>query len=76
MMRDDLRPPLLSVRDLAMGFAAGRQVLPAVSGISFDVAAGETFALLGESGCGKSTCWRAVLRLSDPTAGSIRLNGQ
>ncbi|MDQ5915945.1 MAG: peptide/nickel transport system ATP-binding protein ddpF [Pseudomonadota bacterium] len=69
-MSDDLHPPLLSVRDLAMGFAAGRQVLPAVSGISFDVAAGETFALLGESGCGKSATALALMRLL-PAAGRV-----
>ena len=71
--------PLLSVRDLAMGFASGRRVLPAVTGISFDVAAGETYALLGESGCGKSATALALMRLL-PAAGrvlrgDIRLDG-
>ena len=62
--------PLLSVRNLALGFASARGVLPAVSGISFDVAAGETYALLGESGCGKSATALALMRLL-PQAGRI-----
>ncbi|MDE2585493.1 MAG: dipeptide ABC transporter ATP-binding protein [Betaproteobacteria bacterium] len=61
---------LLSVRHLQAGFVAGRRVLTAVDGISFDVAAGETFALLGESGCGKSATALALLRLL-PSAGRI-----
>ena len=65
---------MLKVRDLKAGFAAGRQVLTAVDGISFDLAAGETLALLGESGCGKSATALALLRLL-PAAGRI-LGGQ
>ena len=60
--------PLLSVRDLRVGFASGHNVLEAVSGVSFDVAAGETLALLGESGCGKSVTALSLLRLL-PAAG-------
>jgi oligopeptide transport system ATP-binding protein len=48
----------------------------AVDDISFGVAAGETLALVGESGCGKSTTARAVLRLVEPTSGSIKFEGQ
>ena len=62
--------PLLSVRDLSVGFVAGRRVLTAVSGVSFDLAAGETLALLGESGCGKSATALALLRLL-PAAGRV-----
>ena len=73
------KAPLLSVRDLAMGFASGRRVLPAVTGISFDVAAGETYALLGESGCGKSATALALMRLLPAAgrvlSGDIRLDG-
>src|SRR5882672_2985605 len=48
----------------------------AVDGISFSVDRGETLALVGESGCGKSTTARAVLRLVEPTAGSVRFDGE
>ena len=61
---------LLEVRDLSIAFASGRSLLAAVDGIAFEVAAGETLALLGESGCGKSATALALLRLL-PTAGRI-----
>jgi peptide/nickel transport system ATP-binding protein len=66
--------PLLAVRDLSVGFAAGRTVLTAVAGVSIELAAGETLALLGESGCGKSVTALSLLRLL-PAAGRI-LGGQ
>ncbi|MEI7432253.1 MAG: ABC transporter ATP-binding protein, partial [Betaproteobacteria bacterium] len=62
--------PLLSVKDLSVGFASGRTLLTAVSEVSFDLAAGETLALLGESGCGKSVTALSLLRLL-PAAGRI-----
>ncbi|MDR2688737.1 MAG: ATP-binding cassette domain-containing protein, partial [Azoarcus sp.] len=65
-----MNAPLLSVRDLRAGFAAGRRVLVAVDGVDFDVAAGETLALLGESGCGKSVTALSLLRLL-PAAGRL-----
>jgi len=69
--------PLLSVRDLVKHFPLGRgQAVRAVDGISFDVMPGETLGLVGESGCGKTTLGRCVLRLIEPDSGSIRFQGQ
>ena len=72
-----LRPDaLLSVRDLVVEFpAGGGQSVKAVSGISFDVRAGETLGLVGESGCGKSTTGRAVMQLPKPTSGTVDFKG-
>jgi oligopeptide/dipeptide ABC transporter ATP-binding protein len=56
-------------------FGASEQVM-AVDGVSFSISKGETLGLVGESGCGKSTVGRAILRLIEPTAGSIRVAGQ
>jgi peptide/nickel transport system ATP-binding protein len=75
--------PLLTVDAVAKYFVARRSltgrptaVVKAVDGVSFAVNAGETFALVGESGCGKSTVGRLVLRLLDPTAGRVSFEGQ
>jgi oligopeptide transport system ATP-binding protein len=74
--------PLLSVRDLAVEFAVERglfrkpDVLRAVAGVSFDLAAGETLGVVGESGCGKSTLGRAVLRLLPAAAGRVAWLGE
>ncbi len=76
------RKPLVEVRDLKMHFPILAGVLrrhvgdvKAVDGVSFDVFEGETLGLVGESGCGKSTCGRAVLRLHDITGGTIEIDG-
>ncbi len=74
--------PLVEVRGLKMHFPILAGVLrrhigdvKAVDGVSFDVFEGETLGLVGESGCGKSTCGRAVLRLHDLTDGTVRIDG-
>jgi peptide/nickel transport system ATP-binding protein len=63
---------MIEVRDLVVRFA---DAPPAVAGISFAVAAGETFGLVGESGCGKSTVLRALAGLNTDYAGEVRLDG-
>jgi len=61
---------MLRVEQLRLAFQSGRQTLVAVDGVSFDIAAGETFALLGESGCGKSVTAQGIMRLL-PAVGRI-----
>ena len=66
---------LLSVHDLVVDYPTKNGIVQAVSRISFDVMPGETLGIVGESGCGKSTTGRAVLRLDRTTSGSIRYGG-
>ena len=70
--------PALEVRDLVVRYGSGRKAkraTPAVDGVSFDLAAGETLGIVGESGSGKSTIGKAVLGLHKPTSGTVRLQG-
>jgi oligopeptide/dipeptide ABC transporter ATP-binding protein len=77
------RAPALEVTDLKKHFPVKKGLLRrtvgqvyAVDGISFSIRPGETLGLVGESGCGKSTVGRAILRLVEPTSGSIKIEGQ
>ena len=75
--------PLVEVRDLVTHFVrpagllgTGREVIQAVNGVSLDVARHETLGLVGESGCGKTTLGRTILRRVERTSGEVRFDGQ
>ncbi len=69
---------LLEVRNLVKNFPVegSDDVVQAVSGVSFDIKQGETLGLVGESGCGKSTVGRCILRLHEPTSGEVLFEGE
>src|ERR1700716_2165425 len=80
-----LMETLLTVRELRKTYRRGGRVFSqgtegarftAVDGVSFSVAAGETFAIVGESGCGKTTLARLLLRLIEPDSGEIHFDGR
>ncbi|MBM4181873.1 MAG: ABC transporter ATP-binding protein [Betaproteobacteria bacterium] len=81
--KEGSEPSVLEISDLAVHFPIRKGLLKrtvghvkAVDGVSLAVAAGETLALVGESGCGKTTLARAVLRLIEPSSGTVRLCGE
>ena len=81
---DDPAEPLVEVRDLVKHFPIKQGVIfqrqigavKAVDGVSFDVLRGETLGIVGETGCGKSTTARLLVRLLDPTSGEVRFEGE
>ena len=82
-MIEDQPQPILQVRNLKKHFAmrsplfsSERAVVRAVDDVSFDIAPGETLGLVGESGCGKSTTGRTILRLEEPSAGEVLFEGR
>ncbi|GAB1584336.1 dipeptide ABC transporter ATP-binding protein [Phyllobacterium phragmitis] len=68
--------PVLNVANLSVRFDAPNGRVHAVEEVSFDLRPGETLSLVGESGCGKSTTGRAIMRLVNPSAGSILIDGR
>lgn len=75
-MSKNLSKNLIEVEGLKKYFNVGKgRVLKAVDNISFSIREGETLGMVGESGCGKTTAGRTVLRLYEPTAGSVKYNG-
>ena len=74
--------PILSVRnlktyfDVTKGLFSKKQIVKAVDDVSFDVMPNETFGLVGESGCGKTTLGRTIVKLYDPVEGSIEFLGK
>ena len=66
-----MKTPLISAKNIKKHFDVGDGVLKAVDGVSFDIFPGETFGLVGESGCGKSTVGRTIIRLYEPTEGEL-----
>jgi oligopeptide/dipeptide ABC transporter ATP-binding protein len=82
-LMSDARAPVLDIVDLKKHFPIRKGLLQraagtvfAVDGVTFSIAKGETLGLVGESGCGKSTVGRTILRLIEPTGGQIKIDGQ
>ena len=67
---------LLEVKDLKKYFDTPKGKLQAVDGVSFQIERGKTLGIVGESGCGKSTTGRAILRLTEPTSGTVLFEGK
>ncbi|MBM7713076.1 oligopeptide/dipeptide ABC transporter ATP-binding protein [Siminovitchia sp. FSL H7-0308] len=68
--------PLIQVKNVKKYFTVGNKKLKAVDGLYLDIYQGETVGLVGESGCGKSTAGRTIIRLYEPTSGAVLFNGK
>jgi len=76
-MANEKNEVLIEVKNLKKYFQVGKAAtLKAVDNVSFDIFKGETLGLVGESGCGKTTCGRTVMGLYDATEGTISFDGQ
>ena len=73
-MENEKKEPLLRVEHLSQHFKLGNHVLRAVDDVNFNIYKGEVFGLVGESGCGKTTTGRTIIRLYDATGGSVYFN--
>ena len=73
---DEKKEVLLKVEHLCQYFKMGRNELKAVDDVSFEIYKGEVFGLVGESGCGKTTTGRSIIRLYDITGGSVYYKGE
>ncbi|HCU96147.1 MAG TPA: peptide ABC transporter ATP-binding protein, partial [Actinobacteria bacterium] len=74
--RPGRRAPVLSIRNLVVEFKTDDGIVHAVDDITYDVLPGETLGIVGESGCGKSTTARLMVRLLDVTSGTVRYDGR
>ena len=75
-MSNNDKETLLRVENLCMYFKMGRRELKAVDNVSFDIKKGEVFGLVGESGCGKTTTGRSIIKIYDVTGGDVYFKGQ
>jgi len=72
---ESLTPPIVEIRNLAKSYRRGSQLIPVLSGLNFDIAAGEFLALMGPSGSGKSTLLNLIAGIDSADQGSIRIAG-
>jgi oligopeptide transport system ATP-binding protein len=75
-MSNNNNETLLRVENLCMYFKMGKRELKAVDNVSFDIKKGEVFGLVGESGCGKTTTGRSIIKIYDVTGGDVYFKGQ
>ncbi|MBF1007400.1 MAG: ATP-binding cassette domain-containing protein, partial [Lachnospiraceae bacterium] len=76
-MSNDEREVLVELQNLDEFFKIGKnKILKAVENVSFKIYRGETFGLVGESGCGKTTCGRTIIKLYKATGGQVILEGE